>query len=188
MSDEPFRIEVTRSARRRRSVSAQLVGDALQVSIPQWMSRQEEERSVAEMVRRFKRRIASTDIDLMARARSLAKTYSLNKPDRIEWADNLTAVWGLCTPADRHIRISNRLVGFPSWVLDYVIVHELAHLHVHGHTPEFWNLAQRFPKAERAIGYLIAKSGDLETVVDESVDESLDESLEQESVHDVTPS
>jgi len=163
MNNEPFRIEVTRSTRRRRSVSAQLVGDALQVSIPQWMSRHEEERSVADMVRRFKRRIATTDIDLTARARTLAKTYNLDKPDRIEWADNLTAVWGLCTPADRHIRISNRLVGFPSWVLDYVIVHELAHLQVHSHSPEFWQLTQRFPKAERAIGYLMAKSGETES-------------------------
>jgi len=166
MNNEPFRVEVTRSARRRRSVSAQLVGDALQVSIPQWMSRHEEERSVADMVRRFKRRIATTDIDLTARARTLAKTYSLEKPEHIEWADNLTAVWGLCTPADRHIRISNRLAGFPSWVLDYVIVHELAHLHVHNHSPEFWKITHRFPKAERAIGYLMAKSGDTETEED----------------------
>lgn len=164
--NQPFRIEVTRSARRRRSVSAQLVGDALRVSIPQWMSHHEEERSVAEMVRRFKRRIATTDIDLTARARTLAKTYRLQLPDRIEWADNLTAVWGLCTPVDRHIRISNRLTGFPSWVLDYVIVHELAHLDVHGHTPEFWNIAKRFPKAERAIGYLMAKSGDVDDDLD----------------------
>ena len=45
---------------------------------------------------------------------------------------------------------------------DYVIVHELCHLEVRGHGPEFWRLVQRYPKAERAIGYLIAKSGDSE--------------------------
>jgi len=175
MSDQPFRIEVIRSTRRRRSVSAQMVGDALRISIPQWMSRHEEERSVNDMVRRFKRRIATTDIDLMARARTLAKTYSLQRPDHIEWADNLTAVWGLCTPTDRHIRISNRLVGFPSFVLDYVIVHELAHLDVHSHSPEFWTIAKRFPKAERAIGFLMAMSGGHEFSDSHDVD------------HDVTP-
>lgn len=157
---QPFDVEVTRSKRRRRSVSAELVGSTLQISIPHWMSRSEEERSVADMVRRFKRRIATTDIDLVARARTLAKTYGLTTPDHIEWADNLTAVWGLCTPEDRSIRISNRLIGFPSWVLDYVVVHELAHLEVPGHSPDFWALAHRYPKAERAIGYLMAKSGE----------------------------
>jgi predicted metal-dependent hydrolase len=56
--------------------------------------------------------------------------------------------------------------------LDYVIVHELAHLQVHSHSPEFWQLTQRFPKAERAIGYLMAKSGETEpeeTEVDDHV-------------------
>ena len=64
------------------------------------------------------------------------------------------------TPEDAAIRVSSRLAAFPSWVLDYVIVHELCHLEVRGHGPEFWKLVHRFPKAERAIGYLIAKSGD----------------------------
>jgi predicted metal-dependent hydrolase len=42
-------------------------------------------------------------------------------------------------------------------VLDAVIVHELAHLVHLGHTPEFWELANRYPKTERAYGFLIAK-------------------------------
>ena len=60
------------------------------------------------------------------------------------------------------IRISVRVAQFPSWVRDYVIVHELAHLRHPGHTPSFWALVNRYPRAERARGYLIAKSGDEE--------------------------
>jgi len=157
---EPFAIEVVRSKKRRRSVSASIVNGVLRVSIPNWMSKAEEQSAVDEMVRRFKRRIATTEVDLMQRARQLAKAHSLQLPDVIEWGENLTSVWGLCTPSTRHIRISTRLVGAPSWVLDYVIVHELAHLHVAAHNPEFWAIVHRYPKTERAIGYLIAKSGD----------------------------
>lgn len=157
---EPFRVEVVRSKKRRRSVSAQLVGDVLRVSIPSWMSASEERASVDDMVRRFRRRMATTDIDLTDRARRLARTHSLREPATIAWAENLTSVWGLCTPSASDIRISTRLVGFPTWVLDYVIVHELAHLHVPGHGPDFWALVDRYPKSERAIGYLIAKSSD----------------------------
>lgn len=157
---EPFRVEVVRSKKRRRSVSAQMIGDVLRVSIPSWMSLAEEQSSVADMVRRFRRRLATRDIDLTERAARLARTHSLPTPDIIEWADNLVSVWGLCTPARSDIRISTRLVGFPAWVLDYVIVHELAHLRVPGHGPDFWAIVNRYPKSERAIGYLIAKSGD----------------------------
>lgn len=159
---EPFQVEVVRSKKRRRTVSAQMHGDVLRVSIPSWMSKSEEASNVAEMVRRFKRKIATQEVDLTDRARILAKRYSLRTPDNIEWAENLTSVWGLCTPSTKTIRMSTRLVGFPSWVLDYVIVHELAHLHVSGHGPDFWEITRRYEKTERAIGYLIAKAGDTE--------------------------
>jgi len=157
---EPFRVEVIRSKKRRRSVNAQMVGDVLRISVPSWMSAAEEQSSVADMVRRFRRRLATRDIDLSHRAGRLARTFSLHTPSSIAWADNLTSVWGLCTPSQSDIRISTRLVGFPTWVLDYVIVHELVHLHVTGHGPDFWALVNRYPKSERAIGFLIAKSSD----------------------------
>jgi predicted metal-dependent hydrolase len=72
----------------------------------------------------------------------------------------MTTRWGSCTPATGTIRISDRLARMPGWVLDYVLVHELAHLAVPGHSPAFWRLVHRYPKAERAMGYLIAKGGD----------------------------
>ena len=58
------------------------------------------------------------------------------------------------------MRLSSALARFPDWVVDYVIVHELAHLEQPNHTPEFWRLVERYPKAERARGYLLAKGGE----------------------------
>jgi predicted metal-dependent hydrolase len=74
----------------------------------------------------------------------------------------MTSRWGSCTPSTGTIRISTRIAAFPDWVIDYVIVHELAHLHVPGHGADFWSLVQRYPRSERAIGYLMAKSGDVD--------------------------
>ena len=42
----------------------------------------------------------------------------------------------------------------PAWVVDYVLLHELAHLIEPNHTGRFWQWVDRFPHAERAKGYL----------------------------------
>jgi predicted metal-dependent hydrolase len=55
------------------------------------------------------------------------------------------------------LRSRRRCHPFPVWVLDYVLVHELAHLAVADHGPRFHALVARYPRAERAVGFLIAK-------------------------------
>ena len=155
-----MKIEVVRSARRRKTVQAREVGGVLRVSIPAGMTVADEERWVAEMVRRMKRRSATDGIDLGVRAQALADRYSLPRPAGIRWVDNQEWRWGSCTPSDRTIRISSRLVGEPDWVLDYVIVHELAHLSAPRHDARFWALVSRYPRAERARGFLMARGLD----------------------------
>ena len=115
---------------------------------------------MAEMVRRMERRTATDGIDLAARAAALADRYGLPRPTTIRWVDNQEWRWGSCTPSDRTIRISSRLVGEPGWVLDYVIVHELAHLSVPRHDRRFWALVRRYPRAERAHGFLMGRGLD----------------------------
>jgi hypothetical protein len=150
-------VEVVRSARRRKTVSARRVEGVLRVSIPAAMSATEERRWVAEMVRRFERREQAGPVDLPARAELLAGRFDLPVPTTIRWVDNQRARWGSCTPGDGAIRLSSRLASFPGWVLDHVIVHELAHLVEPGHGPAFQALVLRDPLAERATGFLIAK-------------------------------
>jgi predicted metal-dependent hydrolase len=152
-----MKVEVIRSARRRKTVQARTVNGVLRVSIPATMTRVEEERWVTEMVRRIERQQATDDIDLERRAKDLADRYRLPVPDSIRWVTNQEWRWGSCTPSDRTIRISSRLVGEPAWVLDYVIVHELAHLSIRAHSQDFWDLVNRYPKAERARGFLMAR-------------------------------
>jgi predicted metal-dependent hydrolase len=150
-------VEVIRSAKRRKTISARQVSDVLRVSIPASMTRAEEERWVGEMVKRVERQARSQTVDLAERARVLAARYGLETPGSIRWVDNQQSRWGSCTPADRTVRVSTRVSGFPGWVLDYVLVHELAHLSVAAHNRRFWALVNRYPRAERARGFLIAK-------------------------------
>ncbi len=155
----PLDVQVTRSRRRRKTAQARMVESVLEIRIPADCSAEEEQHFVDHFRQKFERSRAATLVDLDRRARSLAGRYGLPLPATIRWVSNQKQQWGSCTPADRSIRLSDRLAGFPGWVIDYVIVHELAHLVVADHGPAFWRLVDRYPKTERARGYLLAKEG-----------------------------
>ena len=151
-----YRVEVIRSAKRRKQISGRFGADGvIRVRIPSWMSPAQEAAAVADMVSSLQRKRLSAHIDLDARARSLAARHKLPMPGTMEWS-SARRQWGVCRPSTGRIRISNRLAALPPWVLDYVIVHELAHLVEANHGPDFQALVKRYRLAERAEGYLIA--------------------------------
>lgn len=154
-------VEVRRSQRRRRTVSAYRDGERVVVLIPAQFSGAEEREWVDRMVARLaaRERRGHTDEALYERAQRLAERYlgeypNAASPSSVKWVRNQNGRWGSCTPADRSIRISERIQSFPDWVVDYVILHELCHLVVANHNAQFWALVARYPKAERARGYL----------------------------------
>jgi predicted metal-dependent hydrolase len=152
-------VEVVRSARRRRTVAAHRDGDTIVVSVPARISRAEEAKWVALMVQRVlagERRLRPSDDELMIRARQLSERYLGGRavPESVRWVDNMVSRWGSCTPVDRTIRLSRRLSGMPEYVVDYVLLHELAHLLVPGHGPTFWAELAGYERLERAKGFL----------------------------------
>lgn len=156
-------VEVRRSKRRRRTVSAYRDGDRIVVMIPASLSRAEEAEWVQTMVARLEKselRRRPTDQVLLQRALGLSDRYlgGLATPESVRWVENQKSRWGSCTPGDRTIRLSARLQGMPGWVIDYVLVHELAHLLEPGHDASFWAWVERYPHAERAKGYLLGWS------------------------------
>ena len=156
----PFRVEVIRSTKRKRTVAARLVGETLQVRIPATMSRADECRYVQKLAEQMARSHRSDQVDVAARAAGLARRYELPQPRSVRWSSAQESRWGSCTPDNGDIRVSDRLAQFPPWVLDYVLVHELAHLVEANHSAAFWQVVARYPKAERARGYLMAKGPD----------------------------
>ncbi|MFF5179457.1 M48 family metallopeptidase [Micromonospora sp. NPDC000316] len=155
-------VEVRRSQRRRRTVSAYRDGERVVVLIPDQFSRAEESEWVDRMLARLaarEGRLARSDDELVARATRLIDLYlsaygEKAVPASVRWVTNQNGRWGSCTPADRSIRISHRVQDMPEWVIDYVLLHELAHLIVPSHNARFWALVGRYPKTERARGYL----------------------------------
>ncbi|BCJ54308.1 metal-dependent hydrolase [Actinoplanes sp. NBRC 14428] len=151
-----------RSQRRRRTVSAYREGERVVVLIPDRFSRAEETEWVARMLARLaarEERIRPTDHELLGRANKLIARYLADHaaqvvPASVRWVTNQNGRWGSCTPDDGTIRISHRIQEMPDWVIDYVLFHELTHLVVPSHNAAFWELVSRYPKAERARGYL----------------------------------
>lgn len=152
-------VDVRRSRRRTRTVSAYREGETIVVMIPARMTKAEEREWVTTMVDRVtraERRRRPTDEALETRAAVLSQRYleGRAKPTSIRWVDNQRSRWGSCTPADGTIRLSSRLQGMPSYVIDYVLLHELTHLLTPGHGADFWEWLNRYDLTERARGFL----------------------------------
>lgn len=155
----PSDVEVRRSRRRRRTVSAYRDGGRTVVLIPASFSAAEEARWVERMLDRLARgeqRQDLSDEDLAARAQRLSARYlgGHARPESVRWVATMDKRWASCTPSTGAIRVSERLREVPGHVLDYVLLHELAHLLVAGHGPAFWRLLSSYPRLERSRGFL----------------------------------
>ncbi len=155
-------VEIIRSPNRVRTASARMVDGRIVVRVPDSATQEEIQRLVEKLATRVlkaeRRRTARQLPDLKRRAAELNRLYfgGKLKINEIKWVDNQNTRHGSCTPSTATIRISDRLATMPGWVLDYVLVHELAHLIQANHSPAFWKLVARYPLTERARGYLIA--------------------------------
>lgn len=164
MGKEKIKIEVIRSARRRKTVSARLENNKLVVRIPATLSRKKEKEIVGEMKEKL---LAKRELDelnreknLLKKARELNRKYfdGKLKIKSVRFVANQNKQFGSCTVSRGTIRISDRLAKAPGWVLSYVMMHELSHLQHPNHSKKFWDCVYRYPYTERARGYLIALS------------------------------
>ena len=155
-------ITIIRSPRRKRTIQTKYANGRLWVYLPAGMSHSEETKWVDKMIQRNqrseqKRTTRKSDTWLMARAQLFNKRYFNGELDFcITYVSNQNSRFGSCTSADKTIRISEKVKTMPSWVQDYVIIHELAHLIYPDHSKKFWEKVREYPYAERAKGYLIA--------------------------------
>lgn len=159
---EPFRppVRVIATRRRRRTVSARLRGGVLELLVPSWMSAADRDRWTEAMRLRLEKRMRRS---MPSDERLARRAHELNRRHfggRLSWTSiafaDMTSRWGSCSFTDGAIRVATRAAALPEWVLDYLVVHELAHLEHSDHGPAFHELENRYPLAERAKGYLMA--------------------------------
>jgi predicted metal-dependent hydrolase len=170
--NEPWPIEIIRSDKRRKTVSAELKNGILLVRAPQQISDAELAPIIENLQQRLAKRVRrnpQSDADLEQRAQELNRVYFHGRLrwQSIRYVTNQSKRFGSCTPTTGVIRLSDRLATMPPWVRDYVLIHELAHLLEANHGPHFWALVNQYPRTERARGYLMAVGLEVETEGDD---------------------
>ena len=157
------KVEVKRSKRAKRNVTAYRDNDKTVVTVPTRMAKRDIDAYVTELVKRLDERDerTSSQESLELRARTLSRKFlgqdlfeTHKVPVAIRWVTNQNSRWGSCTPSEGSIRLSHRLQRMPSYVIDSVILHELIHLLVTDHSPAFYELMNKFPEHEKAKAYL----------------------------------
>ena len=132
------------STRRKKTAGAHWEGDRIVVVVPAHLRGAERDQMVESLARRLARHrphLHASDAELEHRtARPRARYLDGVAPASIRWSTTQNKRWGSCTMQTREIRISERLRVAPDWVLDAVIVHELAHLIEPNHSPRFRQL------------------------------------------------
>ena len=158
---EDIEIRVIRSSRRRKTIQARKTQGRIEILAPASLTDAELQPHIDTLLARIRRRDALSalnDRDLQKRAQQLNRTFFRGKLrwQWIRWVDNQNRRHGSCCATTGTIRISSRLARVPTFVLDYVLMHELAHLLEPNHGSRFWEWVYQYPKTERARGYLMA--------------------------------
>ena len=143
-------VEIRASSRRKKTGTAHWSGSRIVVQIPARLRGRERVAFVDDLVVRLltqRPQSSAGDATLEERAMVLAELYNDGVvPKSVRWVNNQQARWASCSPASREIRVSSRLRQCPEWVIDAVLVHELAHLQEADHSAQFYVIADRHPR------------------------------------------
>jgi predicted metal-dependent hydrolase len=156
-------VKVIRSSKRKKTIQAKMVGEALIVYLPLGMPTREEGRVIERMREKIEKKRLKSQINKDDYLRKRFGDFNLKyfggklRVNSIEFVLNQERKRGSCTPCKGTIRISHRLLEMLGWVLDYVILHEMTHLVYPNHSRAFWAKVGEYRYAERARGFLMAK-------------------------------
>src|SRR3954452_14397231 len=162
VGDARLLLEVRVNRRLQRTYRWRIQGDRLIVERPARVDERDVQLTLETIRERaaayLQRTTADTDEVLMERARRLLRRYFPERPvlRAVSWSPRQHQRHGSCTSGAGVIRVAAHLQGYPDWVLDYMLVHALAHLLYPNHSDAFWDTVNRYPLAERARGFLIA--------------------------------
>ena len=157
-------LAVTVERKAVKNINARLKNDELLVSAPHHVAQAVVDDTIHKLARRLVRRKRAREVnsadDALALARRVAARFPV-PPDIVQVAFVTTqeARWGSYSSATHTVRLNATLRHMPSWVLEAVLAHELAHVFHFDHSPAFWALLRHVcPETDRAHAFLMGVS------------------------------
>jgi len=153
-------LELTVVRKRVKNINARLRGKTLLVSAPHRVSAGELEETILQLARRLVRRSRAEVVNSDGGAEKIARKVAARFSDSPEVAEvrfvtNQRSRWGSYSRQTGVVRLNAALRQMPPWVLEAVVVHELAHTFHLDHSPAFWDLVRSVcPKTDRARAFL----------------------------------
>lgn len=155
---ESGELSIKHSSRRKKTVTLKRSGGRWVLAAPVHYDPRSDLGQIAQLLTRLSAKSGreTSDDDLLSRARELNTTYFNDgiDPESVKWVENQNFRWASCSTATHSIRMSHRLQVVPEWVLDAVLVHELAHLRESDHGPRFRELTDRYARSRDADIFL----------------------------------
>ncbi len=179
VSGEQITIQVSPDGRLKKTARWKLHEGVVKLRVPPHLVKKDIdliiERIQTKITRKRRRVDNYTDETLSRRANEINALYFGGELAwrSIRWVDNMAHRLGSCTnggPSDGDIRLSSRIKGYPDYVVDYVIAHELCHRKYPNHSAAYWDYLARYPHTEKAKGFIegvfFASGGDPNAALD----------------------
>ncbi len=134
IQDKTFTLHI--SYENRKSHEAKLKGDTIYLKLSESDDKTHLQKSIKQLLSRIIAQVFQKDIE--RRVDNFNDQYFQENIKTIRLKYNQSN-WGSCS-SNRNLNFSTRLLFAPSEVIDYVIVHELAHLKEMNHSHRFWKI------------------------------------------------
>lgn len=157
-------LRIVLERKRVRHINARLRKETLFISAPLHATRQLLEQVIPDLARRLVRRVHARKVNAEEDAVALVQRVAARFPNRpevahVEFVTTQMSRWGSYSSRTRTIRLHAALRDMPRWVLEAVVAHELAHVVLLHHGPEFWALLRSVdPDVDKADGFLAGVS------------------------------
>ncbi|MFH1510059.1 MAG: M48 family metallopeptidase [Candidatus Woesearchaeota archaeon] len=136
VGDMDYRLRISHAD--KQSSSARVAGDMIHLSISSNLSKEDHNKHVSTLLSRC---VASKRLPDLKKKISELNDKHFNQEIKKIFFKNNKSNWGSCSKAG-NINISTRLLFAPDDILEYVCIHELAHLIEPNHSDRFWALVQ----------------------------------------------
>ena len=137
VGDEEYTLRI--EPKDKKNSSARLKGRTIHLCISNNLSKKQQNEHISSLISRCigRKRLPR----LQQKIEELNKQHFKQKLGKIFFKYNKSN-WGSCSRVG-NINISTRLLFAPDDVLEYVCIHELAHLLEHNHSKRFWELVAK---------------------------------------------